>query len=108
MARSRRTARRPTAISGLRFRKRSGCTASGQGPQPEARGEPSYAAAGESWSVCAVQVVQVSLRMEQGQVEVWVAAAGETPFGRTACVAAGPIYDHVERRRQHLNSYNEV
>ena len=44
------------------------------------------------------QVDQVELRMEPGEVEVWVAAATETSFACPDCAAPSPIHDHVERR----------
>jgi transposase len=50
------------------------------------------------------QVEQVTLRMEPGEVEVWVAAAGATPFGCPECAAPSPIHDHVERRWRHLDT----
>jgi transposase len=50
------------------------------------------------------QIEQVTLRMEPGEVEVWVAAAGATPFGCPECAAPSPIHDHVERRWRHLDT----
>ncbi len=49
-------------------------------------------------------VGQVTLRMEPGDVEVWVAAAGATPFCCPECAAPSPIHDHVERRWRHLDT----
>lgn len=50
------------------------------------------------------QVEHVELRMEPGEVEVWVAAVPETPFGCPECAAPSPIHDHVERRWRHLDT----
>jgi transposase len=50
------------------------------------------------------QVEQVELRMEPGEVEVWVAAVTETPFGCPECTTPSPIHDHVERRWRHLDT----
>jgi transposase len=50
------------------------------------------------------QVERVTLRMEPCEVEVWVAATAETPFGCLECAAPSPIHDHVERRWQHLDT----
>ncbi len=50
------------------------------------------------------QVDQVELRMEPGEVEVWVAAATETSFACPDCAAPSPIHDHVERRWRHLDT----
>jgi hypothetical protein len=61
-----------------------------------------------SWSILGLQapwrVEQLMLRMEPGEVEVWVAAVPETPFGCPEWGALRPIHDDVERRWRHLDT----
>ncbi len=51
------------------------------------------------------QVEQVALRMEPGEVEVWVAATGARPFGCPVWSPPGPSHDHVGRRWRQLDAY---
>ncbi len=49
------------------------------------------------------QVEQVTLLMEPGEMEVWVAPAGATPFGCPECAAPRLSHDHVEWRWRQLD-----
>jgi transposase len=50
------------------------------------------------------QVERVELRVEPGEVEVWVAAEAGTPHACPDCEAVSAIHDHVERRWRHLDT----
>jgi transposase len=50
------------------------------------------------------QVEQVTLRMDPGEVDVWIAAKAATPFGCPECAAPSPIHDHAERRWRHFDT----
>lgn len=50
------------------------------------------------------QVEHVELRVDPGEVEVWVDAVSGTGFTCPECSAAGTIHDHVERWWRHLDT----
>jgi transposase len=49
-------------------------------------------------------VERVELRVEPGEVEIWVAAEAGTPHACPDCAAVSAIHDHVERRWRHLDT----
>lgn len=49
-------------------------------------------------------VERVELRVEPGEVDVWVGAAAGTPHTCPDCAAVSAIHDHVERRWRHLDT----
>jgi len=49
-------------------------------------------------------VERVELRVEPGEVEVWVAAEAGTSHACPDCAAVSAIHDHVERRWRHLDT----
>ena len=50
------------------------------------------------------QVERVELRVEPGEVEVWVGAEADTPHTCPECTTVSAIHDHVERRWRHLDT----
>jgi transposase len=51
-----------------------------------------------------LQMEQVTVRMEPGEVEVRGEAGGTVPFGCPKCEFSSPIHDHFERWWRHLDN----